>query len=178
MFCIYYIESGNNFMCKTVLAFGSNLGNRLENLKTAIELVNKLPRTKVLKISNIYESEPADVLEKQNLYLNCCASITTELGPHALLNSCFKIETLLGRKRLYKNSPRTIDIDIILYDILNINDKNLTIPHPSWKIRDFVMVPMLDLYENKTPEKLNIEKLLKNLKKKYIARIFSKEKFA
>ncbi len=112
------------------------------------------------------------------MYLNCCASITTELGPYLLLNSCFKIETLLGRKRLYKNSPRTIDIDIILYDILNINDKNLTIPHPSWKIRDFVMVPMLDLYENKTPEKLNIEKLLKNLKKKYIARIFSKEKFA
>ena len=164
-------------MFKVVLAFGSNLGNRLENLKMAIDLVDKMPRTRVVKISNIYETEPANVSEQQNFYLNCCARVSTGLEPDTILNNCLNIETSLGRRRLCKNSPRTIDIDIILYDTLNINEKNLTIPHPRWKIRDFVMVPMLDLYENKTPERLNIETLLKNLERKYIVRTFNKEKF-
>ena len=164
-------------MFKVVLAFGSNLGNRVENLKMAIDLVDKMSRTRVVKISNIYETKPANVSEQQNFYLNCCASVETGLEPYTILNNCLNIETSLGRRRLYKNSPRTIDIDIILYDTLNVNEKNLTIPHPRWKIRDFVMVPMLDLYENKTPERLNIETLLKNLERKYIVRLFNKERF-
>lgn len=158
---------------KAVLAFGSNLGNRLENLRLATELVNNLPATKIVKISNIYETEPIDTIQKQNFYLNCCAKVETKLCPQILLNNCLKIETQLGRKRPYKNAPRTIDIDLILYGNVKIDTENLVIPHPRWKNRAFVIVPMLDVYVGGiTDGGLNLKDILNSIEDQQIVKLF------
>lgn len=158
-----------------VLAFGSNLGNRLKNLKLAMKLVNSLPETKIIKTSYIYETEPMETTKKQNFYLNCCAKIETKLNPHTMLSYCLKVETLLGRERPYKNAPRTIDIDLILYENLKIQTENLVVPHPRWQKRAFVIVPMLDIYENGVMDNdFALKKILNNIKEQQTVRLFLK----
>ena len=107
------IKVRNKVMHEALIAFGSNLGDRFKNLKLAINFLDSLPKTKITRVSDVYETRPADVIDKQNFYLNCCAILNTEFDPHILLGCCLGIETSLGRERSYKNSPRTIDIDVI-----------------------------------------------------------------
>lgn len=130
------------------LSLGSNMGNRLENLKLAINHLKKLDRTQVFKISKVYETEPVEVLDKQENYLNCCVKILTELEPELLLDECQRIEKVMGRKRPFFHASRIIDIDIILYDDLVLREDFLIIPHPKMLDRAFVLKPLLDVYDN------------------------------
>ena len=130
---------------KAVLGLGTNMGDRLENLENALNSLELLPKTKPIKKSAVYETEPWGYTE-QARFLNCVCLIETELSPNALLGACLGIEAALGRVRQFKNGPRIIDIDLLLYEGESIKTSELTVPHPFILQRDFVLVPLHDLF--------------------------------
>ena len=131
-------------MSACYIGLGSNLGNRQENIRLAIDKINRLKNTKVTKSSSIIETEPAGC-PPQGRFLNAVAEIQTSLSAQELLNSLQRIEKELGRVRTVKNGPRTIDLDILLFEGQNINEKDLIIPHPRIKEREFVLAPLREI---------------------------------
>lgn len=131
---------------QAVLGIGTNLGDREENLAAAFTRLEGLPGTRLLAISNIYETAPFDVPSRQEDYLNCCVLLDTSLDPDALLTHCLAIETGLGRVRTEYHGARTMDIDLLLYEGFASNTQRLTVPHPGILERAFVMVPLSDLF--------------------------------
>lgn len=130
---------------KAVLGLGTNMGDRELNLSNALDSIELLPKTKLIKNSEIYETEPWGYTE-QARFLNCAVLIETELSPNALLGACLGIEAALGRVREFKNGPRIIDIDLLLYEGFESNTDELTVPHRFILERDFVLVPLHDLF--------------------------------
>ena len=128
----------------TYLSLGSNIGDRTNNLKNAINSIENLVG-KVNKISKFYEN-PAVGFDG-NSFINICVELVTHLSPDELLNSLLNIENEYGRKRIKSGeySSRIIDIDIIFYEDLIINQNGLVIPHPRMQSRHFVLTPMCDL---------------------------------
>lgn len=131
---------------RAVLGLGGNLGDREGNLAAAVDGLEKLPKTQVLAMSNLYETAPFDVLSEQPDYLNCCVVINTKLPPEELLERCLQIETGLGRVRTEYHGARTMDIDLLLYEGCAQETERLTLPHPRIRERAFVMVPLSDLF--------------------------------
>ncbi len=127
---------------RVLLGLGSNVGNRLHYILTAIGRLKDLGE--IGKISTIYESEPWGV-EDQEPFLNCVLELYTRLDPHALLKELKLIEKKVGRKERFRWGPREIDIDILLYEDEVVETDELKIPHPLIKERDFVLVPMLEI---------------------------------
>lgn len=127
------------------LGIGSNLGDRRENIKTAIEEINSLKNTKVIKASKLIETKPQGGPLKQNDFLNGALKINTELSPGILLKQLKRIERGLGRKSTVRNGPRVIDLDILLYGDKIIDTKRLIIPHPRMFERDFVITPLSEI---------------------------------
>lgn len=150
-------------MKKVIISLGTNLNNRLDNLKAAIKFLENVPDTKILQVSKIYESEPFEVPSKQDNYYNCCILLETELSPHILLGVCLGVEAAMGRKRTYKNAPRIIDIDLIYYEGETFNDRNLILPHPRAKDRVFILVPILDILNPEDKLREKVEFFLKKL---------------
>jgi 2-amino-4-hydroxy-6-hydroxymethyldihydropteridine diphosphokinase len=131
-------------MKKVFLGLGSDLGNREENLKLAVEAIGSSAGP-VTGVSLLYETEPVG-FRGNNDFLNMVISIETPLLPSELLESLMKSEKLLGRTRGESNTiSRTIDIDILIYDDLVIDNNTLVIPHPRMHERKFVLVPLNDL---------------------------------
>lgn len=129
---------------KTVyFSLGSNIGNREQNLRAAIEHLNT-SGIRVLRISPVYETEPID-LAGQRWFLNLVAEAETDLFPFQLLARTQKIERALGRVRTVPKGPRTIDIDILLYGNAVLNSQGLEIPHPRMSERRFVLVPLAEI---------------------------------
>ena len=126
------------------LSLGSNIGDRINNLKNAINSIENQVG-KVNKISKFYEN-PAVGFDGNN-FVNICIEVVTFLSPNDLLNSLLNIENEYGRRRLKSGeySSRIIDIDIIFYENLSINQNGLVIPHPRMQSRHFVLIPMCDL---------------------------------
>lgn len=124
------------------LALGSNLGNRLANLKNAI--ANLTPQMDVKKKSPVYETPPWGYAD-QPPFLNQCVMANTYLDPESLLGHLKRLETALGRETSFENGPRLIDIDILFYDDLILNTPPLVIPHPRLHTRGFVLVPLNDI---------------------------------
>lgn len=131
-------------MARAYLSLGSNEGNREDFIAQAIVRLESADLT-IDQCSSICETDPVDCPGPQNKYLNCVLKITTTLTPKKLLKHTQSVENTLGRKRPFLKAPRTIDIDILLYDDLKIKTKNLTIPHPRMYEREFVMKPFLEL---------------------------------
>lgn len=131
---------------QAVLGLGSNLGDREENLAGAWDRLERLPDTQILGISNVYETEPFDVLSQQENYLNCCVKLETGLSPEALLERCLDIEAQLGRVREEYHGARTLDIDLLVCEGFTSATQRLTVPHPGILQRAFVMVPLSDLF--------------------------------
>ena len=131
-------------MANCVVALGSNLGSREENISAALGLFAR--ECEVAAVSSLYETPPVGYAD-QGDFLNAAALLKTELGPLALLDLCNEIEARLGRKRTFKNAPRPIDADIIFYGSAELDTPRLSIPHPRWLERDFVLTPLLDLYD-------------------------------
>ena len=131
---------------RALLGIGTNLGDREGNLAEAFSGLEKLPGTKILAISNIYETEPFDVLSEQEDYLNCCVLIDTELAPLELLHRCLELESRLGRVRKEYHGARTMDIDLLVYEGAGSDTEELRLPHPWILERAFVMVPMSDIF--------------------------------
>ncbi|MBF0594540.1 MAG: 2-amino-4-hydroxy-6-hydroxymethyldihydropteridine diphosphokinase [Candidatus Omnitrophica bacterium] len=126
------------------LGLGSNLGDRRKNIDDAVERLN-LSGIKVLKVSSMIETDPVGG-PPQGLFLNAAAKAETDLSPREVLNVIHRIEVLLGRVRTVKDGPRTIDIDILLYDNITLNEPDLVIPHPRMNERDFVLRPLKELF--------------------------------
>ena len=124
------------------LALGSNLGDRLENLKAARDALS--PETRVVAESPVYETPPWGVLD-QPTFLNQVIEVQTTLSPQAMLEKLKQIEIELGRQASIRNGPRLIDMDILFYDDLVLKTESLTIPHPRMRGRAFVFVPLADL---------------------------------
>lgn len=134
-------------MSKAVFALGSNMLEREKNINIAINAINNIPETRVLRVSSIYDTQPFGVPDKQDNYLNCCVLVQTELSPEILLGAALGIESSMGRRRTYKNAARIIDIDLLLYDSVKMNEEHITVPHQRIRERAFVMVPLNDLFK-------------------------------
>src|SRR3990172_218123 len=144
------------------IALGSNLGDRHANLHAAIEALP--PAVEVQRISPIYETEPWGYRE-QPKFLNMVLQGETELSPRELIAALKNLEALLGRQATFKNGPRVIDLDLIFYDNLVLEEAGLTIPHPGLAERAFVLVPLADLAADKVhPErKQTVKELLQGV---------------
>lgn len=134
-------------MARAVVSLGSNIGDRAAHLKRAVESLSDLPETKFVKASGIIETEPVDVPEEFSgmKFLNQAAVFETNLSPHEFSDRMHAIEDDMGRVRLVRNGPRTIDIDLIDFGGVEMDDPELTLPHPRAKVRDFVLVPLAEL---------------------------------
>jgi 2-amino-4-hydroxy-6-hydroxymethyldihydropteridine diphosphokinase len=135
------------------LALGSNIGNRLANLKNAIS--NLTPQLNVKKKSPVYETPPWGFKE-QTAFLNQVIMAETYLEPEALLGHLKRLETALGREPSFQNGPRLIDMDILFFDDLIIDSPPLVIPHPRLHQRAFVLVPLNDIAPDLIHSLLNI----------------------
>ncbi|HXF85933.1 MAG TPA: 2-amino-4-hydroxy-6-hydroxymethyldihydropteridine diphosphokinase [Anaerolineales bacterium] len=124
------------------LSLGSNLGNRLANLKQAIASLP--PQMEVKAKSRIYETPPWGYTD-QPMFLNQVIKAETYLDPQALLKHLKRLEIALGRKATFQYGPRLIDIDILFYDDLILNTASLVIPHPQLHKRGFVLLPLMDI---------------------------------
>ena len=127
------------------LGLGANLGDRLDALRTAVTRLDQMLETAVLASSNLYETAPVGGPPGQPEYLNGVVRIETGRSPRDLLAGCLAIERDLGRRRLVPDGPRSIDVDILLYDGLVLDDADLIIPHPRMHTRRFVLQPLADL---------------------------------
>ena len=145
MLRLKFSEKGLKIMSEAVIAMGSNMGNRIENLNMAVRAVAKLPDVKIINASSVYETEPVDC-EEDDMYLNAAILVDANISPQMLLGECLGIEAAMGRVRTKKNAPRIIDLDLILYDGVKTESFELTLPHPRMLERAFVMAPLLDLY--------------------------------
>ncbi len=124
------------------LGLGSNLGDREGHLADALERLAE--RVEVREVSPVYESEPAGYHD-QPRFLNLVARVDTGLGPAALLEHIHDLERGMGRERVFRDAPRIIDIDILLYDDIRMSTESLTLPHPRMLRREFVLRPLADL---------------------------------
>jgi 2-amino-4-hydroxy-6-hydroxymethyldihydropteridine diphosphokinase len=124
------------------LALGSNLGDRLENLKSALRALP--PAVRVTGCSPVYSTPPWGHRDQPE-YLNQVVQVKTALSPRELLHYIKEIEVRLGRQPTFRYGPRPIDVDILLYDELVMDEADLTIPHPRLGERAFVLVPLSDL---------------------------------
>ena len=129
---------------RAYLSLGSNLGDRYENLARAIGLLDEYDEIELESCSSIYETDPVGYVDQER-FLNMVISIRTALSPFELLKVCQEIEQKLGRKRLVKWGPRSIDLDILLYNQENIETEQLTVPHPRMLERAFVLIPLLEI---------------------------------
>ena len=126
------------------IGIGSNVGNKRENFFEAVTRLAKLPDTRVLKESSLYESEPLG--DAKEWYVNGAVEIETRLKPDMLLKKLKNIERSMGRKKVKKRwGARVIDLDIVLYDSAVVKKKTLRIPHPEMSTRKFVLIPLSEI---------------------------------
>jgi 2-amino-4-hydroxy-6-hydroxymethyldihydropteridine diphosphokinase len=128
---------------RAYVGLGSNLGDRAAYLLLGLSALSRLPKTHLLRLSPVYETDP--VGPPQPPYLNMVAELETELSPKGLLAEMLRIEKALGRERRERWGPRTLDLDLLLYGDLVLEEEGLSVPHPRFHERAFVLVPLLDL---------------------------------
>jgi len=124
------------------LSLGSNLGNREQNLREAIRRASALGR--IVAVSSFYETEPVEFTD-QPWFLNCAIALETVAQPAQVMAELLRIENGMGRQRIVKKGPRSIDIDILLFGDGVVNTPELTIPHPEMTRRRFVLQPLAEI---------------------------------
>ncbi|ABO65458.1 2-amino-4-hydroxy-6-hydroxymethyldihydropteridine diphosphokinase [Geobacillus thermodenitrificans] len=131
------------------ISLGSNLGDRVYYLRSAIEALDRYEGISVKSSSSIYETDPVGYVH-QDKFLNMVVEVATTLSPFSLLNVTQQIEQEFGRKRGIRWGPRTLDLDILLYNHENIETEQLVIPHPRMAERAFVLIPLLEINSHLT----------------------------
>ena len=124
------------------LSLGSNVGDRVAHLRDAIARLESIGR--VVSVSSFYETEPVEVTD-QPWFLNGAVGLETALTAEQLMARLLQIEQERGRRRVQKKGPRTIDIDILLFDDLILDSPDVTIPHPAMQERRFVLEPLAEI---------------------------------
>ena len=131
-------------MSVAYIALGANLGDPAATVNAAFAALAELPQSMLTARSALYRTAPVGILEQPE-FVNAAACIATQLAPEALLDELLAIEQRFGRIRAERNGPRTLDLDILLYDDLVIETPRLTLPHPRLHLRAFVLYPLADL---------------------------------
>ncbi len=126
------------------IGLGSNMLDPRKQLSRAFADLNALPETRLLAQSSLYRSAPVGYLDQPD-FVNAVAKIATKLTPHDLLQALLEIEHQHGRERTFRNAPRTLDLDVLLYDTVQMYEHGLTIPHPQMHVRAFVLQPLLEI---------------------------------
>ena len=124
------------------VAVGANLGDAVATVQQALRDVAVLPETQLVRASSLYRSAPYEAQGPD--FINAVALIETQLAPLALLHALQKLEQQSGRERPYKNAPRTLDLDVIFYGEVAMTSTELTLPHPRWHERAFVLHPLAE----------------------------------
>jgi 2-amino-4-hydroxy-6-hydroxymethyldihydropteridine diphosphokinase len=125
------------------IGIGANLGDAQESVTQAIALIGKLPDTQLAAQSSLFSTAPIDAAGDD--YVNAVVKINTRLQPLELLHALQGLEQDFGRQRPYRNAPRTLDLDILLYGDKTISTKDLEIPHPRMTQRAFVLIPLIEI---------------------------------
>jgi 2-amino-4-hydroxy-6-hydroxymethyldihydropteridine diphosphokinase len=135
------------------VALGANLGDAVATVQQALRDVAALPETRLLKASSLYRSAPYEAQGPD--FINAVALVYTQLSPLALLHALQALELQCGRERPFKNAPRTLDLDIIFYGDVSLDTPELTLPHPRWHERAFVLQPLAEVW----PERVSAVQL-------------------
>ena len=135
------------------VALGANLGDAVATVQQALRDVAALPKTRLLKASSLYRSAPYEAQGPD--FINAVALVHTQLSPLALLHALQALELQCGRERPFKNAPRTLDLDIIFYGDVSLDTSELTLPHPRWQERAFVLQPLAEVL----PERISAVQL-------------------
>lgn len=149
---------------KAYLGLGANIGERHDNLKRAIQLLNDESHVEVTKESSIYETAPYGKTDQPD-FLNMVLEVETNLEPIELLEFCLSVENELGRVREEVWGPRIIDIDVLMYEDLEIDIDNLIVPHEEMHLRKFVLDPLNEIAPNAVHPTFNktVKELLEEL---------------
>jgi 2-amino-4-hydroxy-6-hydroxymethyldihydropteridine diphosphokinase len=126
------------------VALGANLGDAVTTVQQALRDVAGLPDTQRVKASSLYRSAPYEAQGPD--FINAVALLQTQLSPLALLHALQALELQCGRERPYKNAPRTLDLDLIFYGDVTLSTPELTLPHPRWHERAFVLLPLAEVW--------------------------------
>lgn len=135
------------------MALGANLGDAKTSVQNAIDRLRQLPQTHLMKCSSLYRTAPHDAQGPD--FINAVVLLQTQLEPVALLHALQALEQQQGRERPYKNAPRTLDLDVIFYGNLQMTSTELTLPHPRWHERAFVLYPLAEVW----PERVSAAQL-------------------
>lgn len=131
-------------MSRALLSLGSNLGDRFGYLRAAADALGRGPRTSFVEASKVYETEPVEVDDEQPYYLNCVVVLECGVSAVELLRYCQGVEAALGRERKGGKAPRTVDIDVLLFGDMVVEDQDYILPHPGIG-RAFNVVGLADL---------------------------------
>ena len=134
-------------MVQVCVAFGANLGEAQATVLQAIQDVGALANTQLQIASSLYASAPHEAIGPE--FVNAVAMYDTDFSPLELLDALQNLETIAGRERSFLNAPRTLDLDIIFYGDVALDSPRLTLPHPRWQERAFVLVPLAEISANK-----------------------------
>ncbi|MGQ9533383.1 MAG: 2-amino-4-hydroxy-6-hydroxymethyldihydropteridine diphosphokinase [Desulfotomaculales bacterium] len=131
-------------MVRAYVGLGTNLGDKMANLRAALALLAAAPGVRVLRVAGVYRTAPWGHTD-QDWFLNTVAELETVLPPRALLEVFLGIEARLGRRRGMRWGPRVIDLDLLVYGDLVVYEPDLVVPHPRMHERAFVLVPLAEL---------------------------------
>lgn len=133
------------------LSIGTNIGEREKNLVEAVRALDAMQQVHLQSISSIYETDPVGFLDQQS-FLNIAVKLETSFSAQEMLNACQSVEQHLGRVRLIRWGPRSIDLDILLFNHENIETESLIVPHERMFERAFVLVPLVEISEVNTAQ--------------------------
>ena len=155
------------------IGIGANLGDARATVLSAIEALSNLPQTELQAQSPLYTSAPMGENATGDDYVNAVVDLSTRLSAHDLLKQLQGIELAFGRERSFRNAPRTLDLDILLYGDEVMSDAHLTLPHPRMHERAFVLYPLFDLspelsWHNAHGQKIWLKSLLKQVEQQDI----------
>ena len=155
---------------KYIIGIGTNIGERKENIQAAVKALELVPKTKLLRCASIYETEPVGY-EKQDSFYNTCVEIESALEPNEILGVCLGIEAGFGRVREFKNGPRILDLDVIIAEGEALETENLSLPHPRFKERRFVLIPLLELFPDGSAYSIEFKSSLLGIKGQQVKEI-------
>ena len=126
------------------VALGANLADPVAQIGAALEALAGLPQSQLLRASSLYRTAPLGI-HGQPDFINAVAALETALSPQELLSAMFDVEAKFGRRRDYHHAPRTLDLDLLLYQDKTINSPQLQVPHPRMHLRAFVLAPLAEI---------------------------------